>query len=117
LGKAREVPEAIRKGGNAAKKQMIQVHLQGNTIPHQITAKFGAARVLLKPAAPGTGIVAGGGVRAVVEAAGIKDILTKSQGSSNPVNVVRATLLALSFLKSPEQEHVKRGFKAEVKDG
>jgi small subunit ribosomal protein S5 len=107
LGKAREVPEAIRKAGVAAKKTVISVTFRNNTIPHASLSKFGAARVLLKPASPGTGVIAGGGVRAVVEAAGVKDILTKSLGCANPVNVTKATILALANLRNPE-ESIKR---------
>jgi small subunit ribosomal protein S5 len=108
LGKAREVPAAIRKAGAVARKNLILVPMDGTTIPYEVITKFGAAKVMLKPAAPGTGVIAGGGVRATVEAAGIKDILTKSMGSPNPVNVVRATILALSQLKDPKQELAKR---------
>jgi small subunit ribosomal protein S5 len=102
IGKAGEVPESIRKGVEAAKKNMIRVPLADRTIPHEVEVKYGASRVLLRPAAPGTGVIAGGGVRAVVEAAGIHDVLAKSLGSNNPVNVVRATLKALAELESAE---------------
>ncbi len=108
VGKANEVPEAISKAGAVARKNLIEVKLKGSTIPHSIEMKYGAAKVLLKPAAPGTGVIAGGSIRAVLESAGVKDILTKSMGSSNRINVARATLLALKSLKSPEAEVAKR---------
>lgn len=103
LGKSREVPEAIHKAGVEARKDIIELPILNNTIPHEIIAKYGAAKVLLKPAPAGTGVIAGGGVRAVLEASGIKDVLSKSLGSSNPVNVVRATLLALGNLRIPTE--------------
>ena len=101
LGKANEVPLAINKANANAKKSLIRVPLKGTTIPHEITVKLGAARVMLKPASPGTGIIAGGSVRAVLEMAGIKDILTKSLGTANKTNVARATIYALSKLRDP----------------
>jgi small subunit ribosomal protein S5 len=108
VGKAREVPNAIRKGSEHAKRNMVPVSLAGRTLPHQVWVKFGAAKVMLKPASPGTGVIAGGGVRAVVEAAGIKDILSKSLGSSNVFNVVMATFKGLQELKDIEVEAQRR---------
>jgi len=108
VGKANEVPSAINKGGAIARKSLIKVPLNKATIPHEILVKLGAARVLLKPAVPGTGIIAGGSIRAVLEAAGIKDILTKSLGSSNRINAARATILALSQLRNPKEVIARR---------
>lgn len=113
VGKARQVPDAIRKGVERAKRNMKPIALAGTTIPHEVTVRYSAAKVMLKPASPGTGVIAGGGVRAVVEAAGIKDILTKSQGSSNILNVVKATMMALEQLKDPEEEAQRRGLPPE----
>src|SRR6187455_857971 len=109
LGKAGEVPEAIRKGVEDAKKHLIRVPLVGTTIPHEVLQQYGASTVLLKPASQGTGVIAGGSVRAVVEAAGVRDILSKSLGSTNPVNVVRATLEALRSMRSAEELSQQRG--------
>jgi small subunit ribosomal protein S5 len=108
MGKAAEVPEAIRKGVEAAKKNMISVTLYEHTIPHEIRHTYKTATVMLLPAAPGTGVIAGGGVRAVLEAAGVKDVLTKAIGSNNKVNVVKATFEALQLLRSVEQEARRR---------
>lgn len=109
IGRARAVPDAIRKATERARHDMQKVALLGSTIPHEITAKFGAAKILLKPASPGTGIIAGGGVRAVVEAAGIRDILSKSLGSDNVLNVVQATLKGLHQLRDVEELAHYRG--------
>ena len=109
FGKANEVSEAIRKATESAKKRMVNVAIHENTIPHQVLGEFGGGRVLLKPASPGTGVIAGGGVRAVIEAAGIRDVLAKSLGSSNPANVVKATLHALTTLRPKDEIFKIRG--------
>jgi small subunit ribosomal protein S5 len=111
FGKANEVSEAIRKASDAARKSMQKVSLNENTIPHETIGEFGGGRVLLRPASPGTGVIAGGGVRAVVEAAGIKDVLAKSLGSSNHANVVKATVEALRSLRRRDQIFKVRGIK------
>src|SRR5574338_1552487 len=113
LGKAGEVPEAIRKGVDRARKNLIRIPLVGGTLPHEALGEFGAGRVLLKPASSGTGVIAGGGVRAVVESAGVRDVLTKTLGTSNPHNVVRATMQALRSLRDPEERLAELG-RAEV---
>ena len=127
LGKAGDVPESIRKGVEDAKKHIVKIPMIGTTIPHEVHAEYAAAKVMLKPASQGTGVIAGGSVRAVMEAAGVRDILTKIHGSTNPVNVVRATLEALRDLKSAEELSARRGVQvravvagqpaAEVADG
>ena len=108
-GKAKEVPAAIQKGVEVAKKSMVEIPMMGSTIPHEVIGEDGAGRVLLKPAAPGTGVIAGGPVRAVVEAAGIKDILSKSMGSSNPINIVHAVMAGLRSLRRPNEIAEARG--------
>ena len=109
LGKAGEVPEAIRKAVDSAKKHLVTVPMVGTTIPHEVRLKHGAAKILLKPAAPGTGVISGGAMRAVIETAGIKDMITKSLGTNNPVNTVRATLAALQSLQTAETVGAARG--------
>jgi small subunit ribosomal protein S5 len=113
VGKANEVPDAIRKGIERAKRGMIRVPMVGQTIPHEVLTKYSAARVMLRPAAPGTGVIAGQGARAVLEAAGIRDILTKSHGTSNVLNVTLGTFEALKQLKDPAEEARRRGKPAE----
>ena len=108
LGRANEVPEAIRKGAAIARKEMFSVPLKGGTLPHEYTAEFGAARILMKPASNGTGVIAGGAVRAIMEAAGVTDVLTKSLGSRNPINVARATVKGLAALRDPSVARERR---------
>lgn len=109
LGKASEVPEAIRKGAEAAKKAMMRVSMRGTTITHEVQEQAGAAKVFMRPAAPGTGVIAGGAVRAILEAAGVRDILTKSLGSANAVNIAWATVACLKALRTPEEVAAIRG--------
>ncbi len=109
LGKAGEVPEAIRKGVDRARKNLIRIPLVQGTLPHEALGRFGAGRMLLRPASPGTGVIAGGGVRAVVESAGVRDVLTKTLGTNNPHNVVNATMQALRDLRDPEERLAELG--------
>mgnify|MGYP003349396358 CR=1 FL=1 len=113
LGKAGEVVDAVQKATDAAKKAVVQVRLQGTTIPHEVLSKYGSAKILLRPAAPGTGVIASGGVRAVLELAGVQDVLTKSLGSSNPHNVVKATIAALQALEDAQTVAQRRGIAVE----
>jgi small subunit ribosomal protein S5 len=108
MGKANEVPDAIRKGSSVARKNLIKVPMNKTTIAHPIMARFGAARIMMKPASEGTGVIAGGGVRAVMEAAGVKDVLTKSLGTANAINVVKATIKGLTEMKDPKQQLARR---------
>lgn len=108
MGKATEVPEAIRKASTAARKNLILVPMEGTTLPHEVLVQFGAARVLIKPAPPGTGLIAGGGIRAVLEMAGVRDVVAKSLGSNNAANVVKATMLALSRMRNVEEAVTRR---------
>ncbi len=118
LGKAKAVPDAVRKGTTNARKELHPVILNDTTLPHEVVSKYGAAKVLLKPAAPGTGVIAGGGVRAVLEAAGVKDVLSKTFGSNNKINIVKATLRGLESMRDPRTEVRRRREKspAPVKD-
>jgi small subunit ribosomal protein S5 len=115
FGKANEVSEAIRKATDASRKRMVRIAVKGNTIPHEVIGEFGGGRVLLRPASPGTGVIAGGGVRAVIEAVGIRDVLAKSLGSSNHANVVQATIAALAQLRPKEEIFRLRGKTIKVK--
>ena len=114
-GKANEISDAIRKGGEAAKRNMIRIPLNGQTLPHEIEVKFGGARVLLRPASAGTGLIAGGAVRAILELAGIKDVLAKSLGAANAANVAKATFKAITSLSTREKAYAKRGLSVPVK--
>ena len=117
MGKADAVPDAVRKGGAAARRNIVKIPLKGTTIPYEVLSKFGGSMVMLKPASPGTGVIAGGSVRAVVELAGVKDILTKVRRSTNPVNVVKATFSGLAGLRDPEEEFARRKSVAESVKG
>ena len=114
-GKANEISDAIRKGGEAAKRSLVKVPMNGQTLPHEIEVKFGGARVLLRPASAGTGLIAGGAVRAILELAGIKDVLAKSLGAANAANVAKATFKAISSLSTREQAFAKRGLSVPAK--